>query len=205
MIIACLHTADSNISVFDAARPPGVDLRHEVRPDLLEAAASGLSLGVAAKTQSTLRRLAEDADAVLLTCSTLGPAAEGVETRVPVLRVDAALATEACAGGGKVAVICAAPSTLKPTRKLFEAAAARTGADVRIILVDKAWDAFLSGDLEGYLHAVAGAADLGPADVVALAQASMAPAAERTRRPVLTSPAVGLRAAVDATRRECGT
>jgi hypothetical protein len=42
MHIACLHTAASNIAVFEAAAhrlglPPGT-LRHEVRPELLEAA-----------------------------------------------------------------------------------------------------------------------------------------------------------------------
>ena len=170
MIIACLHTADSNIPIFDAARPAEVTLRHEVRADLLAAVGERLSLGVTARTQSALRQLAEDADAVLLTCSTLGPAAEGVEVAVPVLRVDQALAREACAGGGRVAVICAAPSTLGPTRDIFEWEAQRAGAEVRIVLVDGAWATFLSGDLDGYVHAIAGAANLAAADVVALAR-----------------------------------
>ncbi|WP_245317799.1 hypothetical protein [Ensifer sp. 1H6] len=49
MIIACLHTADSNVAVFEAAaRELGLAagvLRHAVRPDLLEAAerAGGLT------------------------------------------------------------------------------------------------------------------------------------------------------------------
>lgn len=200
MIIACLHTADSNIPIFDAACPADVTLRHEVRADLLEAAADGLSLGVVAKTQSQLRQMAEGADAVLLTCSTLGSAAEGVEVGVPVLRVDQALARQACGDGGVVAAICAAPSTLGPTRDIFEWEARRTGADVRIVLVDSAWEIFLSGDLDGYVQAIAGAANLAAADVVALAQASMAPAALLTRRPVLTSPEAGLAAARDAAR-----
>ncbi len=200
MIISCLHTADSNIDVFDEACPNGVTLRHNVRPDFLQAATDGLSLGVVARTQGVLRSLAKGSDAVLLTCSTLGPAAEGVEARVPVQRVDAALARQACVGGSEVAVICAAPSTLAPTRKLFRTAASKIGVDVRIILVDCAWETFLSGDREGYLNMIAGAADLAMGDVVALAQASMAPAARLTRRPVLTSPAAGLQAAIDAAR-----
>ena len=38
MKIACLHTADSNVAIFEAARPEGVCLSHVVRPDLLAAA-----------------------------------------------------------------------------------------------------------------------------------------------------------------------
>ena len=34
MKIACLHTAESNVAVFEAARPEGVSLSHAVRPDL---------------------------------------------------------------------------------------------------------------------------------------------------------------------------
>lgn len=86
MRIACLHTAASNAAVFDAACPAGVRLTHAVRPDLLAAAeaAGGLTPEIAAATAEALRGL--EGDAVLLTCSTLGPAAGGA------LRADAALA-----------------------------------------------------------------------------------------------------------------
>ncbi len=74
MRIACLHTAESNVAVFEAARPDGVRLSHAVRPDLLAAAeAEGLTAAIAAATVEALGAL--DGDAVLLTCSTLGPAA----------------------------------------------------------------------------------------------------------------------------------
>ena len=66
--------------------------------------------------------------------------------------------------------------------------------------MDGAWATFLSGDLDGYVHAIAGAANLAAADVVALAQASMTPAAALARRPVLTSPAASFKAAISAAR-----
>ncbi len=34
-LVACLHTAASNISLFDAACPAGATLRHSARPELL--------------------------------------------------------------------------------------------------------------------------------------------------------------------------
>ena len=80
--ITCLHTAQSNNAVFDAALAAagltGVTLRHEVRADLLAAAerAGGLTRQIEQRTAEALRGLSDGADVVLLTCSTLGPAAE---------------------------------------------------------------------------------------------------------------------------------
>ncbi|MCQ4162696.1 hypothetical protein NON00_22570 [Roseomonas sp. GC11] len=197
MHIACLHTAESNIAVFEAAlaeigaaRGRGARLRHAVHPALLAEAeaAGGLTPEIAARTATLLRQMAAEGEAVLLTCSTLGPAAEGTGA----LRADAALARRAVAEGGQVSVLCAVATTLAPTRALFTAAAAATGAEVTVILVPGAWDAFRAGDREGYLDRVARAAEAAPGRV-ALAQASMAGAAGRVRgvRP-LTSPEVAL-------------
>lgn len=43
MIVACLHTAESNVAVFEAARPEAVTLSHAVRTDLLAAAERALA------------------------------------------------------------------------------------------------------------------------------------------------------------------
>ena len=191
MKIACLHTAESNVAVFEAARPDGVSLSHAVRPDLLAAAeAEGLTPGIAAATAEALRGL--DADAVLLTCSTLGPAAEAAGA----LRADAALAEAATAEVGNVEVLCAAPSTLAATAELFGAAAEASGARVTIRLVPGAWELFHAGDHAAYAERIARDADASRADVVALAQASMAPAAELAGRPVLSVPMAALAAVI---------
>ncbi len=215
-LIACLHTAGSNIAVFDGALAAsglaagGVRLRHHVRPGLLRAteAAGVLTPEIARQAREALRDLARDADAVLLTCSSLGPAVEGIAADAPVLRVDAALATEAVRGGGRVVVLCAVPATLEPTGKLFRAAAQATGATIVVQLVPGAWDLFTSGDRDGYLRMVAQAADdaagnaaggaAGTDVTVVLAQASMAGAAAMAACRPLAGPGVGLRAAAQA-------
>jgi hypothetical protein len=203
MRIACLHTADSNIAVFEtAAGQRGLTLTHKVRSDLLADAmqAGGLNADIAARTTDALLALTAQADAVLLTCSTLGPVAETIagRTSIPVLRVDAALARQAVSGGGRVAVLCAVETTLQPTGMLFEKAARQTQATIDMRLVPGAWSAFLAGHTEQYLAMIAAAADQAfdeGIDVVALAQASMAGAAALCRNGTpLTSPSAGLEA-----------
>lgn len=212
--IACLHTAESNIAVFEVAlqtiRLAGVELHHEVRADLLAAAEreGRLTPEIAARTAEVLRGLCVEADAVLLTCSTLGPAAEAaaVDAPVPIMRVDAALAAEAVKGGGRVVALCAVETTVEPTRLLFEAAARATGAEVVVKVVPGAWEAFKAGKRDTYLtmiaHAACEAAQEGAARV-ALAQASMAGACDLIHSGIrpLNSPVTGLMAAVEAAAR----
>lgn len=205
MMIACLHTVQTLIPVFDAeAKKLDVTLRHTLRDDLLREAerAGGLTDDIALRTAAALSELAGDADAVLLTCSTLGPSAARAKAPVPVLRVDEALAEAAVQGGGRVVVLCAVETTMEPSRTLFERHAAGTGARIEIRLVPDAWAAFRAGDPECYLALIAASADAAfadGADIVALAQASMAGAAALCRNGTpLTSPAVGLTAAARA-------
>ncbi len=203
--IACLHTAAGNLAVFDAACPPGARLTHTLREDLLKdaEAAGGLTEEIAARTAAALEGLAmPGVDAVLLTCSTVGPGAARAKAPVPVLRVDAALAEQATRGGGRVVVLCAVETTVEPTRAIFAEAAGRNGAMLDVRLVPGAWAAFRGGDPARYHAIVAEAADAAfaeGADQVALAQASMtgAVALAKGRKP-LASPAAGLAAAMVA-------
>ena len=203
--IACLHTAAGNRAVFEAACPPGVTLTHTLREDLLKdaEAAGGLTPAITARTAAALEALAQPGvDAVLLTCSTVGPGAAAARAAIPVLRVDAALAEEATRGGGRVVALCAVETTVEPTRALFAEAAARNGATLEVRLVPDAWAAFRAGDPAGYHAIVARAAEAAfaeGADQVALAQASMTGAVAlcRGRKP-LASPPVGLAAALAA-------
>ena len=207
MLIGCLHTAASNVPPFDAvaAGIQGLELRHVLRPDLLAAAlaAGEMTAETRAEAEAELRALAAECDAVLLTCSSIGQAVEGVQDAVvPVIRVDAALAERAVANGGRVVVFYAAPSTAAPPGQLFAAAAAQTGASIEMRMVPDAWTRFTSGDHEGYFALVAEATEAAyrdGADVVALAQVSMAGAADKVRvgPAPLTSPAIGLQAVID--------
>ena len=209
MRIACLHTVDSNIAVFEAAVAalPGVTLTHHVRTDLLirAEAAGHLTDEIRDETADFLRELASGVDAVLFTCSTVGPAAERADllAAVPILRVDGALASaaiaRAAAGKGHVDVLCAVKTTIEPTHALFERMADGTEVTIKMHLAPGAWDAFRAGDIPAYHRLVAEAADrlyaVG-AEIIALAQASMAGAAALcTRGTPLTSPAPGLAAA----------
>lgn len=208
MRITCLHTADSNIAVFEnAAQELGLEQHqflHVSRPDLLAAAenAGGLTKDIRQQTADVLLALSENADRVLLTCSTLGSAATlaSETTTVPVLRVDQALAQQAMKTAGNVVVLCAVETTLEPTRELFAQVEKHPQAQFEIRLVTGAWEKFKQGDLAGYLQAIAAAADaqyMKGAVCVVLAQASMTGAAQLTQmgKP-LTSPECGLRAAL---------
>jgi hypothetical protein len=206
LTIACLHTAATNAVLFDtaAAALPGGALRliHRARPDLLRTP-DDATLDEAA---ALLAEMSEGADAVLLTCSTIGEAVERVQgTTVPVLRADAALAHAAMRAGGDVTVLYAAPSSRGPTFRLFDAVARAQGARMRLDIVPGAWALFEAGDLLGYHARIADMAR-GALGRVALAQASMAPAAALLpHAPPLTVPGTGVmaaaRAAVDAKRR----
>jgi hypothetical protein len=201
--IACLHTAAGNLAIFDAACPAGVTLTHTLREDLLRdaEAAGGLTEDIADRTARALEALATPGvDAVLLTCSTVGPGAARAKAPVPVLRVDAALAEEATKGGGQVVVLCAVETTVEPTRVIFAEAATRSGAVLEVRLVPGAWVAFRAGDPARYHAIIAEAADAAfaaGATQVALAQASMAGAVALAKgRKPLASPPVGLAAAM---------
>lgn len=190
MRLALLHTAASNIAVFDAAAPPGLDLTHLLRPDLLAAAeaAGGATPDILARTAAVVALAARYADAVLVTCTTLGavggPRLDGMLSAEVARR-----AAKACAAGrGGGIVLVTAPTTLAPTRAVM-------GPGIETRLIPGAWALFQAGDQGGYLAAIAAAADAAFAEhpVVALAQASMAPAAGLCRRGVpLTAPAVAL-------------
>ena len=213
MHIACLHTAENNADIFRALAAPGITLSHTVRADLLSdaEAAGGLTDAIAERGAIALVHIAADADAVLLTCSTLGPAAERAASRIhcPVLRVDRALADAAVTRGGRIHVLYAVATTDEPTKALFEAAAAGRPVTLTYAQVPGAWDRFKAGDHAGYHAVVAEAADAAYANgvrTVALAQASMAGAAELTTRgKPLTSPAAGLQVAVAAGRWQQGS
>ncbi|WP_121710020.1 aspartate/glutamate racemase family protein [Streptomyces sp. E5N91] len=210
-MLALLHTSAVHVPVFDALRDvghPGLELRHHVDAGLLERARREGPEAVADAVAAVLRRaVAEGARAVLCTCSTIGGVAEAAAAGagVPVLRVDRPMAADAVAAGPRVLVLAALESTLAPTAALIaeEARRADRPVEVRTLLVEGAWSRFEAGDGEGYLRRVAEAADaVTGADVIVLAQASMAPARKATtvRVPVLASPEPGLAAGAAAAR-----
>ncbi|MCX5380203.1 aspartate/glutamate racemase family protein [Streptomyces sp. NBC_00091] len=199
--LTLLHTSPVHVPVFDALRErdhPEAVLRHLVVPDLLDRARAR---GPESVVPELLGLLRESGGPVLVTCSTIGAVAESLAPALgfPVLRVDRPMAAEAVRTGPRIALLATVESTFAPTGALLAEEAGGRPLSVRTHLVPGAWDRFEAGDAAGYLAAVAGAADaVTDADVIVLAQASMAAAAGlvRTRLPVLSSPAPGLAAAL---------
>ncbi|UYQ65890.1 aspartate/glutamate racemase family protein [Streptomyces peucetius] len=205
-MLVLLHTSAVHVPVFDALRDrdhPSLSLRHLVHDELLARAVRDGPEAVAPAVEDVLAgAVADGASAVLCTCSTIGGVAEACGPRlgVPVLRVDRPMAA-AAARHRRVLVVAALHSTLEPTAALIREEAAGRDVELTTRLVDGAWERFQAGDRDGYLDAVAAAVeDVGGSDVVVLAQASMADAADRadSRVPVLSSPRPGLRAAAAA-------
>ena len=99
---------------------------------------------------------AADIDAVLLTCSTLGPAVADCRSG-KVWRADGMLARKVAAAlqrdpQSRIALLCAAPTTYEATRDLFMQALLSGDAHLRLQLqcVEGAWALFRRGDLSGY-------------------------------------------------------
>ncbi|MFJ4779971.1 aspartate/glutamate racemase family protein [Streptomyces sp. NPDC088762] len=200
-----LHTSPAHVPVFDALRDrnhPGAVLRHLVVPQLLaRARVEGPEAVAPALLEVLAGAVARAAVPVLVTCSTIGATAESLapELGVPVLRVDRPMAAAAVAAGRRMAVLATVESTFAPTCELLAEEAGERPLSISRHLVPGAWERFEAGDIAGNLALVAAAADaLAPAeaDVIVLAQASMAGAADlvTTRIPVLSSPARGLAA-----------
>lgn len=123
------------------------------------------------------------AEVILLTCSSISELAEAtaLEVGVPILRIDEAMADEAVASGDRIAVLATLATTCAPTTRLIEERAALVGRSpqIRSIVVDGAFAAVASGDRPAHDTLVAAAIReaAAEADVVVLAQASMASAA----------------------------
>jgi hypothetical protein len=210
MTIACLHTAASNIALFDHAAhslalPPHT-LSHIVMPHLLaEAERSG---GMTQEQQQRLTQLLHSMgpwfDAIVITCSTLGPVADAFQpksTGCPVYRADRMLADHLHQIAGPALVLCAAESTLAATRLLFCPPTLPAEKQPQVVLIPDAWAAFKAGEHDRYHALIADAVKQGReqgAQHVALAQVSMAAAVTRLpeRERPLTIPQLALGALI---------
>lgn len=216
MRVALLHTVASLPRTFDrllAEHCPEINAFHLVDEALL---ADTIRCGMLPRTRRRVAAYAANAaesgaQAVLVTCSSIGEAAELARgfVEVPVMRVDEPMAAQAVAAGGRVAVLATLSSTLEPTARLVRRAADRAGAtvDVTAIVCAGAADAARRGAQAEHDAIVAAAAEEAAqqADVIVLAQASMAAALDAAPRsslacPVLSSPVSGIRQLNDLAR-----
>lgn len=207
MIIACLHAAESNIAVFEQSLAQlavtHVTLHHTVAADLLAAAeqAGGMTPAITQATLDRLHPLCQQADAVIVSCTTLGAAAEGMSFSTPLVRLDATLAEEALCDSQHLLVLCTAPTTLASTQALFQL---RCGEAQRlqVVCVPEAWTQFKAGEIAACHRTIAdfalsALAQDSTIDCVVLAQSSMSGAQPLiTGVKVLTGPDASLRRAI---------
>ncbi len=143
------------------------------------------------------------ADAILVTCSSMGGAVDAARpfAGIPLLRVDQAMAEQAVERGQRIGVLATLWSTLGPTAALIRRTAgeAERSVEVRDRLCDGAFEALGEGDTERHDTLVRDGLRelLGWADVIVLAQASMARVVDtlsedERRIPILSSPRLGM-------------
>ncbi len=206
--ILCLHTADVHIGTFGTlytAMAPDVQVTHTVRADwLAEARRAGLTDTLRAGVLTFLCDAARDYDAVLCSCSTLGPIAEAANADAGnIIRIDTPLMLKAATQPGTVLVAFCLESTRTPTVELLEATYVRLGKPPRFktVLCAEAWPFFERGDTEGFAQSIAAsvrsAAAIPDLACIALAQASMAvaePHLADVSVPVYSSPRLAVAA-----------
>lgn len=206
--LALIHTVPGLIATF-------APLVREHLPDwtpfnIADESLLRISIREGSMSKATARRVANyvfsavdaGADAILVTCSSIGDAVDWARPfcPVPLLRVDEGMAEEALAQGKRIGVLATLSTTLNPTRDLVSRLAA-TRSDTPTIVAkvcDGAFEALSTGDQARHDALVQeGIRALSTeVDVILLAQASMARALNGEGAangiPVLSSPELGV-------------
>jgi len=207
--LALLHTVAGLTSTFQqlcAELMPDVEIYHIVDESLLKN-----TIREGAPSPATYRRLANylrgaeeaGADAVLVTCSSIGPCVEAARPMIgiPAVRVDEPMAEKAVQTGARIGVAATLATTLRPTAELIERKAALAGEKRTITskLCEGAFQAVVSGDTSTHDRIVSQSLRELDAktDVIVLAQASMARVLDTMKPaemhvPVLSSPRLGV-------------
>lgn len=145
------------------------------------------------------------ADAVMVTCSSLGEGAALAQTLFdfPVFRIDEAMAQAAVQMGKRIGVSATVQTTLDPTIRLLKQTAAANCREIDVVpaLCAGALEAVLAGDTRRHDAMLMESLDRlrRDVDVVVLAQASMIRVIDQMQLnggpPILSSPELALRQA----------
>ncbi|MFO0923153.1 MAG: aspartate/glutamate racemase family protein [Pirellulales bacterium] len=147
------------------------------------------------------------ADLILVTCSSVGEAAEASQAfvSVPVVRVDRPMADLAVSDSGKIGVVATLSTTLIPTVNLIQRRAKHHGSAVEVTsrVCEGAFEALMSGDSSRHDQLVREQIEelCASVDKVVLAQASMArlvssALSKKVCKPILSSPRVAIESLV---------
>lgn len=201
MPLTFLHTAEVHRATFDtlaSRHAPGIAIEHVVRPDWLTRAQAGGDPRLA----SEIAQAIADADSVVVcTCSTIGTVAEDSGA----IRIDRPMMARAAQSGGRILLAYALDSTLGPSTELLQQEIVKSGKTASIVPLNltEYWPLFIAGEVTAFAACIAAAVrhahQVDPANVIVLAQVSMAGAAaqlESLGRPVLTSPELAFQAAI---------
>ena len=208
--VGVLHTS----LVFINVEPMFQKLFAEILPDaeivdfidtevLADVQKEGITEG-ATQRMTYLAKAAEAAgvDVIFSACSSLGPTIDTARqaVRVPIIKIDDAMALAAATKGEKIGVLATVPTTLDPTINQIKEKAAETGREITVYrgLAEGAFDKLMAGAREEHdAMVLAKAQELAPqVDLLVLAQASMTRLApmlsDATGLEVLTSPRLGV-------------
>lgn len=204
--VAFLHTGAVVIPGFaDLAGElvAGFEVQHLLDDKIVVDLGAGMSEELIVQRLEALGKasVAAGAEALLFTCSSISGFAGdlGEAIGIPVLRIDEAMADEAVSDSERVAVVATLTTTLRPTVALIRERADIQGrsVDVSETVVDGAFEAIVGGNRGLHDQLVVQAIEQASAnnDVVVLAQASMASAADAANVDVrvLTSPRLGIK------------
>lgn len=216
--LALLHTSPTLTPLFSALcaeQMPGTPIFHLVDESLIKDTIRHGHL-----RRLTMRRLLalvesaqqSGAAAVLVTCSSIGPAVALAQQLfdIPVIRIDEAMAEAAVTHGQRIGVMATLRTTLEPTLDLLRAKAAAASREVEFVpsLCDGAFEAVLAGDTATHDRILTAALleDMQGVDLVVLAQASMARVVQAMppgtlAMPVLSSPELAVRQAKQVLQR----
>jgi len=207
--LALIHTAVVNVMTFQGLcgeLAPDLNTFHMLDESLLKNTIREGSMSTITARRAVghvLSAADAGADAVLVTCSSIGRGAELARAMIsiPVIRVDEAMADEAVSLGSRIGVIATLPTTIEPTAALVYGRAALASRDVEVVtrLCDGAFAALSGGDSAGHDQRVRDglSALMSQVDVIVLAQATMARVADTLDYslrsvPILSSPRSGL-------------
>ena len=143
------------------------------------------------------------ADAILVTCSSIGPAIDAYQSfcPVPLVRVDIGMADEAIRRNGRIGILATLKTTLDPTRDLLmnRANAINRSASITHRVCTDAFICLSAGDNAAHdaiirEEIIAMSAEV---DIIVLAQASMARVLSHkdlrsVEIPILSSPELGV-------------
>jgi len=203
-----LHTSPVHIPSFSELikeLAPDLNVANFADAELLKRLVAGEDESKVTKSvQDKVRELSEQAKLVVCTCSSIGRFAESLtEQGINVQRIDRAMGDQAVIHE-RVLLLAALSTTIEPSLALLETSEGNCIRQLDTFVVEGAWERFLDQDNQGYYDKIKAVIEQKARDydVIVLAQASMSGAASLVDVdiPVLSSPRIGVKRAIETLR-----